>query len=304
MNILNHKAFFSDLLQVQVSEGAQDATPKLLENPSGFAQYYLDVVIEKSVFFVPKILLAILILWIGFSIAGRLYNAFLKRTKESVHVDTTIGNFAAGALKYAVIIATLLGAIAAVGIPVAKVFVILSAATLAIGLALQGSMANVAAGLLLVLFRPYKIGDYVEVGGEEGVVDDLNIFTTTLITLDNIKVILSNSEVRGSTIKNYTAQPIRRVDVDFGIDYDDDMDKAIKIITTTAAKDKRVLSEPDAPWARVSCLNDSSVDIQMRVWCKPEDYWDVKFDLLKAVKEAFDKGGISIPYPHVVEIEK
>jgi small conductance mechanosensitive channel len=165
-------------------------------------------------------------------------------------------------------------------------------------------MSNVAAGLLLVMFRPYKIGDYVEVAGEEGVVEDLNIFTTTLITLDNVKVILSNSEVRGNTIKNFTSQPVRRVDVDFGIDYDDDMDKAIKIITQTAAKDSRVLTEPDAPWAKVSCLNDSSVDIQMRVWCKPDDYWDVRFDLIKAVKEAFDKGGISIPYPHVVEIEK
>lgn len=283
---------------------AVETAPSVMSDPTGFFQYYGNIAVEKAVFFVPKILIALIILWIGSSIAGRVFRALKNRTADSEHVDTTLGNFAAAAAKYAILIATFLAAIAVVGIPVAKVFVILSAATLAIGLALQGSMANVAAGFLLVLFRPYKIGDYVEVAGEEGVVDDLNIFTTTLITLDNIKVILSNSEVRGNTIKNYTSQGVRRVDVDFGIDYGDNMDKAIKIVKDTASKHKDVLSEPDGPWAKVSYLNDSSVDIQMRVWCKAEDYWDVRFDLIKSVKEAFDKGKISIPYPHVVEIEK
>lgn len=281
-----------------------DAAPSIINDPAGFIQFYSDVVIEKAIFFVPKILIALIILWIGSSIAGRVYRALKDRATDSQHVDTTLGSFAATAAKYAVLIATFLAAIAVVGIPVAKVFVIFSAATLAIGLALQGSMANVAAGLLLILFRPYKIGDYIEAGGEEGVVDDLNIFTTTLITLDNIKIILSNNAVRGGTIKNYSSQGVRRVDVDFGIDYDDDMDKAIDIIVGEAKKDKRVLTDPDEPWAKVSNLNDSSVDIQMRVWCKVEDYWDVRFDLIKDIKEAFDKGGISIPYPHVVEIEK
>ena len=293
-------SFLNIFNSVQAVEGA----PSLMADPSGFLQHYGNIAVEKSVFFVPKILIALIILWIGTSIAKRLYRGLVNRAAKSENIDSTLGNFAATAVKYAVLTATFLAAIAVVGIPVAKVFVILSAATLAIGLALQGSMANVAAGLLLVLFRPYKIGDYVEVAGEEGVVEDLNIFTTTLITLDNIKVILSNSEVRGNTIKNLTSQGVRRVDVDFGIDYDDDMDKAIKLITETAAKHENVLSEPDGPWAKVSYLNDSSVDIQMRVWCKPEHYWDVRFDLIKDVKEAFDKGGISIPYPHCVEIEK
>ena len=283
---------------------AAESAPPIMSDPAGFVEFYTNVVIENAIVFVPKIILALIILWIGSSIAGRIYRGLKKRAADSERVDTTLGNFAAAAAKYAVLIATFLAAIAVVGIPVAKVFVILSAATLAIGLALQGSMANVASGLLLILFRPYKIGDYIEVAGEEGVVDDLNIFTTTLITLDNIKIILSNSEVRGNTIKNYSTLGVRRVDVDFGIDYDDDMDKAIDIILGEAKKDKRVLTDPDAPWAKVYNLNDSSVDIQMRVWCQVEDYWDVRFDLIKAVKEAFDKGGVSIPYPHCVEIEK
>jgi len=291
-------------LNVFKSIQAVETAPSLMADPSGFLQHYGNIAVEKSIFFVPKILIALIILWIGSNIAKRIYRALVKKTTASKAVDTTLGNLAASAAKYAVLTATFLAAIAVVGIPVAKVFVILSAATLAIGLALQGSMANVAAGLLLVLFRPYKIDDYVEIAGEEGVVQDLNIFTTTLITLDNIKVIVSNSEVRSNTIKNFSSQGVRRVDVDFGIDYDDDMDKAIKIVRDTASKDERVLSEPDGPWAKVSYLNESSVDVQMRVWCKVEDYWDVRFDLIKGVKEAFDKGGISIPYPHCVEIEK
>jgi len=173
-----------------------EAAPSLMSNPTGFIQHYSNMVVEKSVFFVPKIIIALIILWIGSAIAGRVYRFLVKRTKESKNLDTTVGNFAATAAKYAVLIATFLAAIAVVGVPVAKVFVVL------------------------------------------------------------------------------------------------DMDKAIKIITQTASKDKRVLSEPDGPWARVSCLNDSSVDIQMRVWCTVDDYWDVRFDLIKAVKEAFDKGGV------------
>jgi small conductance mechanosensitive channel len=292
--------FISFFQTVQVTEDA----PSLMADPSGFLDFYTELAIEKIIFFAPKLLLALLILWIGSSIAARLYRMLLKRSSESERVDTTLGSFIATAVKYAALTATFLAAIAVIGVPVAKVFVILSAATLAIGLALQGSMANVAAGLLLVLFRPYKIGDYVEVAGEEGVVEDLNMFTTTLITLDNVKLILSNSDVRSNTIKNFTSMENRRVDIDFGIDYDDDMDKAIKIVKDVASKDARVLSEPDGPWAKVSYLNSSSVDVQLRVWCKAANYWDVKFDLLKAVKEAFDAGGISIPYPHVVEIEK
>ncbi|MGB0907617.1 MAG: mechanosensitive ion channel family protein [Maricaulaceae bacterium] len=296
---------------MQATEIAPDAVeavanigPALMEDPAAFAQHYGNMAVEKTVFFVPKILAALIVLWIGFWIAKKVYNGLNKFFGKSKTLEPMIGNLAAKAAKYAVLLATFLAAISMVGVDVAKIFVILSAATLAIGLALEGSMANVAAGLLLIVFRPYKIGDYVEVAGEEGVVEDLNIFTTTLRTLDNIKVIVANNEVRGGTIRNFSSLGKRRVDVDFGIDYDDDMDKAIKIIKDTAAKHAQVLSEPEGPWAKVSYLNNSSVDIQMRVWCDTNDYWDVRFDLLKDIKEAFDKGGISIPYPHCVEIEK
>ncbi len=265
-----------------------------------YGQYALDNFIS----FTPRLLAALLVLWIGAKIARRVYDFILKTTTKSAAIDTTLGTFFATMARYIVLIGMVLLAVSILGANVASILGIFAAATLAIGLALQGSMSNVAAGLLLIVLRPYQIGDYVEIAGEEGTVDDLNIFTTTLRTLDNIQIIISNGEVRGGTIKNLTTLGVRRVDVDFGIDYGDDINTAIKIITTTAAKDPRVLSDPDSPWAKVSCLNDSSVDIQMRVWCQAPDYWDVRFDLIKAVKEAFDAGGISIPYPHVVEITK
>ncbi|MDA8708852.1 mechanosensitive ion channel family protein, partial [Hellea sp.] len=152
-------------------------------------------------------------------------------------------------------------------------------------------------------FRPYKLGDYVGVAGEEGVVTDLNIFTTQLSTIDNVEVIIANGEAWGSTIKNFTSMGVRRVDVDYGIHYDDDIDKAIKIITDTASAHPDVLTEPAAPWAKVVLLNESSVDIQSRAWCRAEHYWDVMFDLNKSIKEAFDKGGITIPYPTSIELD-
>ncbi len=281
-----------------------DGAPSLMDNPSGFAQFYTDLVIEKLVFFVPKLIVAVIILWVGTTIAAKVYRALVKHTSGSKRIDTTLGNFMSAAAKYAVLTATFLAAVSVIGIPVAKVFVILSAATLAIGLALQGSMANVAAGFLLILFRPYRIGDYVELCGEEGVVEDMNIFNTSLRTLDNINIILSNGQVRGDAIKNFTVMGVRRIDVDFGIDYDDNMDTAIKVIKETAAKHKDVLSEPSGPWAKVCNIGDSSIDVQMRVWCKSDNYWETRFDLIKDVKEAFDANGITIPYPHVVEMVK
>jgi len=258
-------------------------------------------VFDKGPGLLVKIVIALIIFMIGSYIAKRVHKFISSQAANNPKVDQTLGSLAASAAKAVIMLGTILAAVGFLGVKVAAIMSIFAAATLAIGLALEGSMANVAAGLLLLVTRPYDVGDYVELAGQEGTVDDLNIFTTTLRTLDNIKVMIANGEVRGSTIKNLTSLGKRRVDVDFGIDYGDDMDKAMDIIKKTASKDNRLLEDP---WAKVVTLNDSSVDIQMRVWCKPEDYWDVRFDLMKNVKEAFDKGGISIPYPHCVEIEK
>ena len=268
------------------------------------AEYYGQLALDSAISFAPKLLAAILVLWIGSWFAKKIYALVSGQIAKSGKLDDTIGTFFATSLRYIIMAGVLLLAVSILGVQVSSIFVILSAMTLAIGLALQGSMSNVAAGLLLIIMRPYKVGDYVEIVGEEGTVEDMSIFVTTLRTLDNIQIILSNNEVRSSTIRNYSSLGLRRCDIDFGIDYGDDIGKAISIITATAAAHPNVATDHAEPWAKVACLNDSSVDIQMRVWCTPEDYWDVRFDLLRSVKEAFDAGGITIPYPHVVEIEK
>ena len=258
---------------------------------------------QSTLPFLGKILIALLILWIGMKIARWAGNLAKKIVTRSPAVDETLGNFLGSIIRYIVTAFVVIAAITQIGVETASLVAMLGAATLAIGLALQGTLGNVAAGVMLMLFRPYKLGDYVNVAGQEGVVKDMNIFTTNLATVDNVEVIIANGEAWGSTIQNYTSLGMRRVDVDYGIHYDDDIDKAIKIINSTAAKHPNVLSTPSEPWAKVVTLNESSVDIQSRVWCKSEDYWDVMFDLKKSIKEAFDKNGITIPYPTSIELD-
>ncbi len=252
---------------------------------------------------VINIAIGLAILIIGMWFAKRIGNIVKKNASKAPNIDETLANFLGSIAKYALTVVVVVAAVTKMGIEASSLVAMLGAATLAIGLALQGTLGNVAAGVMLMLFRPYKIGDYVSVAGEEGVVHDINIFTTVLTTIDNIKVIIANGEAWGSTIQNFTSMGVRRVDVDYGIHYDDDIDKAIKIMKDVSAAHPAVLSKPDGPWAKVVKLNDSSVDIQNRVWCKADDYWDVMFDLNKSIKEAFDKNGITIPYPHQVEID-
>ena len=250
-----------------------------------------------------NIAIGLAILIIGMWFAKRIANVVRKSAVKAPNIDDTLANFLGSIAKYALTVVVVVAAITKMGIEASSLVAMLGAATLAIGLALQGTLGNVAAGVMLMLFRPYKIGDYVSVAGEEGVVHDINIFTTVLTTIDNIKVIIANGEAWGSTIQNFTSMGVRRVDVDYGIHYDDDIDKAIKIMKDVSAAHPSVLSKPDGPWAKVVKLNDSSVDIQNRVWCNADDYWDVMFDLNKSIKEAFDKKGITIPYPTSIELD-
>lgn len=252
---------------------------------------------------ITNIATGLVILIIGMWFAKRISSVVKRSAVKAPNIDDTLANFLGSIAKYALTVIVVVAAITKMGIEASSLVAMLGAATLAIGLALQGTLGNVAAGVMLMLFRPYKIGDYVSVAGEEGVVHDVNIFTTVLTSLDNIEIIIANGEAWGSTIQNFTSMGVRRVDVDYGIHYDDDIDKAIKIMKEVSASHPSVLKKPDGPWAKVVKLNDSSVDIQNRVWCKADDYWDVMFDLNKMIKEAFDKNGITIPYPHQVEID-
>ncbi len=290
-----------DAQVVEAAEAAGEAA-----TGSGFSiQNFTDVnwLVENIGPLAMKLIIALAILWIGLKIARWAGNFVKKLSMRSPAVDETLGNFLGSIVRYAATAMVFVTAITQLGVETASLVAMLGAATLAIGLALQGTLGNVAAGVMLMLFRPYKLGDYVSVAGQEGVVRDMNIFTTNLATVDNKEIIIANGEAWGSTISNFTSLGKRRVDVDYGIHYDDDIDKAIKIINDTAAKHPHVISDPEAPWAKVVTLNESSVDIQSRVWCKSEHYWDVMFDLKKSIKEAFDKNGITIPYPTSIELD-
>lgn len=246
---------------------------------------------------------ALIILIVGWMAAGAIAGLVRRRINTTPQIDPTLGNFFASMVKWVVLAIVLVAVLGIFGIQATSIVAILGAASLAIGLALQGTLSDLAAGVMLVLFRPYRLGQFVNIGGTSGTVKDLNLFTTELATADNVQIIIPNGKAWGAIITNYSAHDTRRVDLTFGIDYGDNADTAMQIILDTARADSRVHADPE-PWVRLTNLGDSSVDITARIWCDAADYWELKFALTKAVKEAFDKGGISIPYPHQVEIQK
>ena len=245
-----------------------------------------------------NILKALVFLILGWIVAGWLSRLVRRRVEASEKIDSTLGTFFSSIVRYLILAAVVIATLQTFGFQVTSLVAMLGAATLAVGLALQGTLSHLAAGVMLVFFRPYKIGDFVEVGGNTGSVTDLNLFTTELTTVDGVRIYLPNGEAWGKPISNFSANPKRRCDITFGIDYADDIDKAIAIILYVVKADGRFVDEPAEPWVRVVNLGDSSVDIQLRAWCAAGDLWEAKFATMKAVKEAFDTGGISIPDPH------
>lgn len=252
---------------------------------------------------VVNVLKALAVLVIGWIVAGMVSGIVRRKVTSNKHIDPTLGNFVSSIVKWVILLMVLVAVLGLFGIEATSLVAVLGAATLAIGLALQGTLSDIAAGFMLILFRPYKLGQFVDIGGTSGTVRDLNLFVTELVTPDNVQIIVPNGQAWGAIITNFSHHETRRVDLTFGIDYNDDADKAMGIITHLAKADERVHSDP-GPWVRVTNLGDSSVDLTARLWCNAPDYWDVKFEMTKAVKEAFDANGISIPYPHSVEIKK
>jgi len=246
---------------------------------------------------------ALAVLIIGWIIAGLVSGLVRRKMMSSKNIDPTLGSFVGSIVKWVILLMVLVAVLGLFGIEATSLVAVLGAATLAIGLALQGTLSDIAAGFMLILFRPYKLGQYVDIGGTSGTVQDLNLFVTELVTPDNVQIIVPNGQAWGAIITNYSHHETRRVDLTFGIDYTDDADKAMAAIKRLAEADERIHADPE-PWIRVTNLGESSVDLTARLWCDASDYWDVKFELTKAVKEAFDSEGISIPYPHSVEIRK
>jgi len=242
-----------------------------------------------------KVIAALAIFIIGRWVA-KGFRKIAERLMEKRNVDPTITGFVGNLTYVMLLVFVIIAALGQLGIQTTSFIAILGAAGLAIGLALQGSLANFAAGFLMLIFRPFKVGDYVEAAGVAGTVEVIQIFTTTLKTPDNKTVIVPNSNVTGDNIVNWTVKGTRRVDMVFGIGYDDDIDKAKQILTDVLSKDERILKDP-AMLIAVSELADSSVNFVVRPWVNIADYWGVYFDAMENVKKAFDEAGISIPYP-------
>jgi small conductance mechanosensitive channel len=226
-------------------------------------------------------------------------NLVIKGTQKAMErgeMDVTLRRFVSNLLRMLLMLFVIIAAIHQLGIQTASLIALVGAAGLAVGLALQGSLSNFAAGVLIVLFRPYKVGDWIEGGGVAGSVEEVQILTTVLKTGDNKRVIIPNSQIMGSTITNYSANDTRRVDLVVGVSYSDDLDKVRKELEDLVAADDRILDDPAVTIA-VSELADSSVNFVVRPWVRTEDYWGVYFGLTEAVKKRFDEVGISIPFP-------
>ena len=245
--------------------------------------------------FAINLVTAIVIFYVG-RIVVRLLTRGLQKVMERQKVDQTLVTFVSNLVGMVLLIIVIIAAISALGIQTTSFIAILGAAGLAIGLALQGSLSNFAAGVLIVFFRPYKVGDWVEAAGISGSVEEVQILTTVLKTGDNKQVIVPNSQIMNSVITNYSANDTRRVDMVVGVSYDDDLDKVRSTLEELMAAEDRALDEPACTIA-VSELADSSVNFVVRPWVKTSDYWSVKFDLTEAIKKRFDKEGISFPFP-------
>ena len=242
-----------------------------------------------------KVIAAIIILIIGRWVAMGI-RGVVKKVMRRAKMDETITKFVGNLTYVALLIFVVLAALSQLGIQTTSFIAILGAAGLAIGLALQGSLANFAAGFLMIIFRPFRVGDYIEGGGTAGTVEEIQIFTTTLKTPDNKTVIVPNAKMTGDNIINWTTKGTRRVDLVMGIGYDDDIDKAKQIMADVMAQDDRILKDP-APTVAMVELGDSSVNFVVRPWVKAADYWTLYFDVTEKIKKAFDANGISIPYP-------
>jgi small conductance mechanosensitive channel len=220
----------------------------------------------------------------------------LVRVFDRTEMDETLEKFLTSLFYYLIITIAGVAALGMMGIQMASVLTILGAAGLAVGLALQGTLSNVAAGVMLLIFRPFKVGDFVDAAGTAGTVESIGLFTTRLNTPDNIHIIIPNSGIYGGAIKNFSHHEIRRNDMVMGISYDDDIAVAVETIRSVLDADDRVLKDPEYVVA-VSELGDSSVNLVVRPWCKASDYWGLRFDLTRSLKETLEAAGCSIPYP-------
>ncbi len=245
----------------------------------------------------PKIIIALITLFVGWKLIG-FFVRILEKIWTKRKMDASLRHFLERLISVTLKILLLITIVANLGVQTTSFVALIGAAGLAVGLALQGSLANFAGGVLILMFKPFVIGDYIKAQGEEGIVKHIDIINTTMLTLDNKTIIIPNGNLSNNTIINYTKEALRRVDITIGISYDDDIKKAEKILMDIINKHKLTLKNPE-PFVRVSELGDNSVNFALRAWCKTENYWDVYFDIMELVKITFDEQGVSFPYPQM-----
>ncbi len=255
----------------------------------------MEKIIEWGALYGMRIVGALAILIIGRLLIGLLVK-IVRGLMERTGVEETLTRFVTTVVRISLLILMLVAALNTLGVQTTGVIAVIGAAGLAVGFALQGSLSNFASGVILIILRPIKVGELVEAGGALGIVKEIHIFNTIMVTLDNKRVIIPNSKITSDNIVNYSAEGILRVDMVFGIHYGDHIPKAKEILMSILREDSRVLDDP-APTVAVSELGDNSVNFVVRPYVRVEDYWDVYFDVTEKVKMTFDDQGVTIPYP-------
>ncbi|MDF1811442.1 MAG: mechanosensitive ion channel [Verrucomicrobiales bacterium] len=255
------------------------------------------ILVEFIIPYGPNLIFSLLILLIGL-FAVKIAVGMIGKTLTKTKLDAMLNNFLSNILRWVLILLVIVAALDQLGVDTTSFIAVLGAAGLAVGLALKDSLQNFASGVMLILFRPFRTGDFIEAGGAEGVVEEIRIFSTQMRTPDNREVIVPNSDIYSGKITNNTIRETRRIDMVFGIGYEDDLRAAKEIIEKIISSDDRILTDP-APFIAVGELGASSVDILVRPWVKTPDYFATKCDLLEKIKVAFDDAGISIPYPQM-----
>ena len=239
---------------------------------------------------------ALVILLVGWWIAGRTQYLVRRALDRVPRIDDTLKPFLSSSVRYFVIVITFVAVLAEFGVQTTSIIAVLGAAGLAIGLALQGTLQNIAAGIMLLVLRPFRVGEYIDAGGVSGTVDAINLFTTDMTTYDGIYRSVPNAELWNRNILNYSRNPTRRLDIPVGIAYEDDVEQALGLLLSHLSQDTRVLPDPE-PQVLVTGLGDSSVDLTLRCWTNRTDFWSLRFELNKKVKLWLDAAGISIPFP-------
>lgn len=258
---------------------------------------YTDLAVMYASQYGLNLIAAIAIFIIGKWAVNKL-TALVKKMMLRANVDKTLVEFSESLVYFALLLMVVLASLNALGVNTTSFIAVLGAASLAVGLALQGSLSNIGAAVLIIIFRPFKVGDFIEAGGATGTVDDVNLFSTIISPVDNRTIIVPNSAIVAGNITNFSRKPQRRIDITFGIGYDDDLKLAKQTLMEILEADNRILKEP-APFVAVSELADSSVNFITRAWVNTADYWSVYFETIEKVKLTFDEKGISIPYPQM-----